>query len=351
MRSTPLRRAAWPLLLVLAVTLACAPATPPPPPVQGGLVAPGTPGPVGRPTSLKVAWFTVGGQSAPLWVAQDAGLFQKHGLDVELVFIEGGTTAVQAAMAGEVPIITTGSQAAVNARLEGADVVDIAQYVPSLPYVLVANPRIQTGEDLKGGKVATARRGAASDVAFQYAVRKLGADPNTDVTVLQIGAQESRFAALQAGSIDATVVDEAFGGEAARQGFPVIADVRDLQFPFVSVVTTGAYIRDNENAVRSFMRAFVEATHYFKTKPEESKQILRKWMKADSEQLIEDTWDSYAHRYLSTKPYPTLQGTQAMLEFAAQTSTKVLVANPLDYFNTKYVEELDKSGFVDRLGS
>jgi NitT/TauT family transport system substrate-binding protein len=350
MPHTALRRTLLPTLLVLVVALACAPASPAPPPAPGGVVSPGTPGAVTQPTNLKVVWFTVGGQSAPLWVAQDAGIFQKHGLNVELVFIEGGTTAVQATVANEVQLITTGSQAAVNARLEGADVVDLAQYVPSLPYVLVANPRIKGGEDLKGGSVATARRGAASDVAFQHAVRKLGLDPNNDVTVLQIGAQESRFAALQAGSIDATVVDEAFGGEATRQGFPVIADVRDLKFPFVSVVASGKFINENQETVRAFMRAFVEAIHYFKTKPEESKQILRKWMRTDSDQLVEDTWDSYAHRYLASKPYPTVEGAQAMLEFAAQTSTKVIVANPLDYINPKFVDELDKSGFIDRLG-
>ena len=345
----PALRAALPAVLTLLATLACAPETPAPKPSPGGNVLPGTPGVVGKASSIRVAWFTVGGQVAPIWVAQDAGLFKKHNLDVELVFMEGGTTAVQAAVAGEVPIFTTGSQAIVNARLEGADVVDLATYVPSLPYVLVANPRIQSGAELKGARIATARRGAASDVAFQYAVKKLGVDPNTDVTVLQIGDQESRFAALQAGSIDATVVDEAFGAEATRQGYPVLADVRDLQFPFVSVGTTDRFVRDQPDTVRNFMRAFVEAIHYFKTKPEESKQILRTWMKTDNEQLIDDTWDSYAHRYLSSKPYPTVQGAQSMLEFAAQTSTKVIVANPLEYINPKFVEEMDKSGFVDNL--
>jgi NitT/TauT family transport system substrate-binding protein len=349
-------RAVLPALLVLVATLACAPEAPAPTPGPARNVLPGTPGVVvgtpggvSKPSSVRVAWFTVGGQVAPLWVAQDAGLFTKHNLDVELVFLEGGTAAVQAAVAGEAPIFTSGSQAIVNARLEGAEVVDLAQYVPSLPYVLVANPRIQSGADLMGARTATAPRGTASDAAFRYAVRKLGVDPNNDVTELQLGDQESRFVALQAGSIDATVVDEAFGAEASRQGFPVLADVRDLQFPFVSVGTTDRYVRDQPETVRSFMRAFVEAIHYFKTQPEESKQILRKWMQTDNEQLIDATWDAYAHRYLSSKPYPTLQGTQAMLELAAQTSTKVIVANPLEYINPRFVEDLDKSGFVDNL--
>jgi NitT/TauT family transport system substrate-binding protein len=350
MARSPFASAPSLLLLGLALVLACSGPAPAPAPAVG-VVGPGTPGPVSTPTALKVAWFTVGGQAAPVWIAQDAGLFQQYGLAVELVFIEGGTPAVQAAVAGEVPIITTGSQAAVNARLEGAGVVDIAQYVPSLPYVLVAHPRIQSGADLRGGRVATARRGAASDVAFQHAVRKLGLDPHTDVTVLQIGAQESRFAALQAGSIDATVVDEAFGDEAARLGFPILADVRDLRFPFVSVVTTDAFIRERPDTVRAFLRAFVEAIHFFKTRPDETKAILRKWMKTESDDLIEATWEAYAHRYLVSKPYPTVEGVQAMLEFAAQSSPKVIIANPLEYIDRRFVEELDRSGFIDRLGS
>jgi NitT/TauT family transport system substrate-binding protein len=298
---------------------------------------------------MKVAWFTVGGQSAPLWVAQDAGLFHKHGLDVELVFIEGGTTVVQAAVAGEVPIITTGSQAVVNARLEGADILDLAHYVPILPYVLVANPRIHGGADLRGGTVATARRGAASDVAFQYSVRKLGLDPRTDVTVLQIGAQESRFGALQAGSIDATVVDEAFGEEAMRLGYPVLADVKDLRFPFVSVAASGNLVRQHPDDVRAFMRAFVEAIHYFKTERAESERILERWMKTDNAKLIADTWDVYAHRYLDTKPYPTVSGAEAMLEFAAQSNPRAAGADPTTFVYPQFVEELDRGGFIEGL--
>jgi ABC-type nitrate/sulfonate/bicarbonate transport system substrate-binding protein len=146
------------------------------------------------------------------------------------------------------------------------------------------------------------------------------------------------------------VVDEAAGAEAARQGFPIIADVRDVKFPYASIISSDRFVRDHPDAVRAFMRAFLEAIHYFKTKPEESKQVLRKWLKSDSDQLIEDTWDAYANRYLASKPYPTIEGAQAMLEFAAQTSPKVIVANPLEYINPRFVEELDKSSFVDRLG-
>jgi NitT/TauT family transport system substrate-binding protein len=362
MSALPSRRlvaAGLPLVLILGALLACAPATPTTAPAAsapavGPAAAAGSattaPSLSARPlVSLKVAWFTVGGQSAPLWVAQDAGLFRKHGLDVELVFIEGGTTAVQAAVAGEVPIITTGSQAVVNARLVGADILDLAHYVPTLPYVLVANPRIHGGPDLRGGTVATARRGAASDVAFQYAVRKLGLDPATDVTVLQIGAQESRFGALQAGSIDATVVDEAFGEEATRLGYPVLADVRDLRFPFVSVAASGDMVRQHPDDVRAFMRAFVEAIRYFKTERAESERILERWMKTDDAKLIDDTWDAYAHRYLEDKPYPTVRGAEAMLEFAAQHNPRAAGADPTTFIYPRFVEELDRGGFIDGL--
>jgi NitT/TauT family transport system substrate-binding protein len=343
-----LRAFLLPCGLALGLAIACAPPAPGAAPETRG---PAAEAPARPPlVPLKVAWFTVGGQAAPFWVAQDAGLFTKYGLDVELVFIEGGTTAVQAAVAGEVPIVGTGSQAVVNARLEGADILDLAHYVPTLPYVLVANPRIRTGADLRGGRVATARRGSASDVAFQYAMRKLGLDPNTDVTVLQIGAQESRFAALQAGSIDATVVDEAFGEEATRLGFPVLADLRDVVFPFVSVAASGAFVRSRPDDVRAFMRAFIEAIHYFKTHRAESQQILQRWMKTDNQKLIDDTWEAYAQRYLASKPYPTLAGAQAMLEFAAQTNPRAASADPADFIYPQFVEELDRSGFIDGLG-
>ncbi|HLI28919.1 MAG TPA: ABC transporter substrate-binding protein [Chloroflexota bacterium] len=302
------------------------------------------------PVHLKAAWFTVGGQSAPLWVAQDAGLFQKHGLDVELVFIEGATLAVQSAVSGEVPIITTGSPAIVNARLEGADLFDVAHYVPTLPYVLIANPRIRSGADLKGGRGATARRGGASDVAFHLALRKLGVNPDTDLTVIEIGAQQSRFAALQAGSVDATVVDDAFGEEAERLGFPILADVRDVQFPFVSVGVGGRYLREQPETVRAFMRAFVEAIHFFKTHRAESERILARWMKTDNQALVQDTWEAYATRYLASKPYPTVEGARAMLEFAAERNPRAATADPRDFIYPQILEDLEREGFFERLG-
>ncbi|MBX5493088.1 MAG: ABC transporter substrate-binding protein [Chloroflexi bacterium] len=347
------------LLLALAPLGACSSPAPPPagpgaaPASRGSSPAAGTasaPAAPPAPVRLKAAWFTVGGQSAPLWVAQDVGLFQKHGLEVELVFIEGATLAVQSAVSGEVPIITTGSPAIVNARLEGADLFDIAHYVPVLPYVLIANPRIRSGADLKGGRGATARRGGASDVAFHLTLRKLGVQPETDLTVIEIGAQQSRFAALQAGSVDATVVDEAFGEEAERLGFPVLADVRDVQFPFVSVGVGGRYLREQPETVRAFMRAFVEAIHFFKTNRAESERILATWMKTENQALVADTWEAYSSRYLASKPYPTVEGARAMLEFAAERNPRAAEADPRDFIYPQILEDLEREGFFERLG-
>jgi NitT/TauT family transport system substrate-binding protein len=363
-----------PVFLTLALLGGCAPAAPTSPGAAaqpGGGAATGAPAasaapvasgapasaplptsaptPTPRPVQLKAAWFTVGGQSAPMWVAQDAGLFAKHGLDVELVFIEGATLAVQSAVSGEVPIITTGSPAIVNARLEGADLFDIAHYVPTLPYVLIANPRIRTGADLKGGRGATARRGGASDVAFNFTLRKLGLDPANDLTTVEIGAQASRFAALQAGSIDVTVVDEAFGEEATRLGFPVLADVKDVQFPFVSVGVGGRYLREQPETVRAFMRAFIEAIHYFKTNRADAQRILKAWMQTDNDKLVSDTWEAYTDRYLSSKPYPTVEGARAMLDYAAARNSRAATADPTDMIHPQVLQELEREGFFDRL--
>ena len=118
------------------------------------------------------------------------------------------------------------------------------------------------------------------------------------------------------------MVDEAFGEEAIRLGYPVLADVRDLRFPFVSVAASGDMVRQHPDDVRAFMRAFVEAIHYFKTERAESERILERWMKTDNAKLIDDTWDVYAHRYLEAKPYPTIRGAEAMLEFAAQNNPR-----------------------------
>src|SRR5688572_25367802 len=130
-------------------------------------------------------------------VAEDSGIFNKNGLDTKLVFIEGGSRGAQALLAGEVPFVVADGSSAVTSRLAGADTVIILGLVNTFPYTLISVPEIKDVAQLRGKKVAISRFGSATDVATRVALRKVGLNADRDVTILQIGAQNARFAALK----------------------------------------------------------------------------------------------------------------------------------------------------------
>src|SRR3990170_6220399 len=146
---------------------------------------------------IKIAYASIGGNMAPIWVTHEAGYFRKEGLSTELIFMRGGTPVVQAMLAGEVQFGYPGGTVSISARLRGADTIIIAVPVNTLPYWFFTRPEIDSGAKLKGKKVATATFGGESHVVSQYVLGSLGLDPLKDVTYIQAGSVPARFAALK----------------------------------------------------------------------------------------------------------------------------------------------------------
>src|SRR5262249_3172256 len=109
-----------------------------------------------------VGWSAIAGSQAPVWITKEAGLFEKNGLDVTLIYIDGGSKATQALLSGDVPIAQIGGAAPVVARVRGADVTMIAGLTNVLAYSLVVVPEIKKPEDLKGKKLSVSRFGSNS---------------------------------------------------------------------------------------------------------------------------------------------------------------------------------------------
>src|SRR3989337_863422 len=172
---------------------------------------------------LRSAYGALGGTFLPLWVTHDAGLFKEHGLDVDLVFVTGGTMAVTAIASSRTPI--AGADASmVPIAGSGADIVFIADMV-DMPYFLVARPEIKTKEDLRGKRAGISRFGSSSDFVTRMALEGLGLAPDRDVAIVQIGAVPDRFAAMEANLVQATVLTPPTNLIAKKKGFPIIVNV------------------------------------------------------------------------------------------------------------------------------
>jgi NitT/TauT family transport system substrate-binding protein len=301
---------------------------------------------------IHTAYFSPApGASAVIWVAKEARLFEKHGLDVAPVLIPSSVRTLQAILAGESAIAESAGPAAASARLAGGDIVALAGSVNILTYYFVTVPSIKRAEDVKGKIGANQSPGTIADFALRVSLRKLGLDPAKDVSLRSIGVLYDRIAAMQKGIVQFTVLTEAEKPIVDKFGYSVLLDLIALKIPFPQrgIYTTGKYVKEQPDTVRRYMRAYVEAIHYFKTRKEETIQILRKYSRVEDRGVLEHT-QSWFTQNMPEYPYPPLEGYQTVLQEMASSNPKAAALNAKELVDARFVKELEDGGFVSALG-
>ena len=294
---------------------------------------------------------TTPGSSSVLWVAKDAKIFDKHGIDATVIFISGSVRGIQSILAGEIAIGEGGGPGLASARLAGGDVVAIAGNVNVLPYYLVSQPSIRKHEDLRGKIGGTHIAGTTAEFALKVGLKKLGMDPLKDVNLRVIGGAIERMVALQKGIVNFTVVTEAGKAMAERLGYPTVVDMVALKIPFPQngIYTSTKLTRENPDFVRRYLRAYVEAIHYYKANKEETIKIMRKYSRLDDRKILEEAWDWHA-KFMPDLPYAPVEGYQLVLQDIAERNPKAAQANVKDYIDSRFMKEIEDSGFVKNLG-
>ena len=305
----------------------------------------------GAADKLNTAYIsTTPGSSSVLWVAKDAKIFDKHGINTTIIFISGSIRGIQAILAGEIPIGEGGGPGLASARLAGGDVIAIAGNVNVLPYYLVAQPNIRKAEDLRGKIGGNHIAGTTAEFALKVGLKKIGIDPFKDVNLRVIGGSIERMAALQKRIVDFTVVTEAGKAMAEKLGYPTVVDMVALKIPFPQngIFTSTKLIRDNPDFVRRYMRAYVEAIHFFKTHKEDTIKIMRKYSRVEDRKFLDEAWDWHV-KFMPDAPYPPADGYQLVLQDMAEKNPKAGQANVKDYIDARFVKELEDSGFIKEL--
>ena len=303
---------------------------------------------VGAAERIYTAYFSPApGGSSVIWVAKEARLFDKHGLDVAPVLSPSSVRTLQAILAGESVIAESAGPAVVSARLAGGDIVAIAGSVNILTYYFVTLPAIKRSDDLKGKIGANQSPGTIADFALRVSLRKLGLDPAKDVSLRSIGVLYDRIAAMQKGIVQFTVVTEAEKPVVDKLGFPVLLDLISLKIPFPQrgIYTTGKFIKEQPETVRRYMRAYVEAIHYFKTRKEEAMQIMRKYSRVEDRRVLEHT-QSWFTENMPDYPYTPVEGYQVVTQEMASTQPKAAGLNVKELVDARFVKELEDAGFV-----
>lgn len=309
--------------------------------------------PVRAQEKLEKIYVGVAGLSGALahaFIPKDSGLYEKYGLDVELIFFQGGTQAIQTVLAGGVQLVVTAGPEIIAARVAGSDVTMIAGYMNTLPYSIVAAKGITKFEQLKGTKAAISRFGSTSDLAMRFALERNGLVPNKDVTILQLGDQTTRFAGLTGGSVQSTLISPPFDITAKKMGYNVLGDMADLNLPYQheTVATTDRFLKEHPETARKFLRAFIAGIHLWMTDDKRTKEILVKRLKIKDREILDETYVAYK-KLTEKKPYPTLKGIEFQIEDVAKKHAKAKGAKPEDFIDIALLKEIDQSGFIDKL--
>ena len=300
---------------------------------------------------INVAFSSISGNMAALWVTVDKGFFRKYGLDVQVILIESGTTTAQALVAGDISFATLAGPAVIQSNLRGADTVMIAGIVNTLTFQLFTDKSITRPDQFKNKSVGVTRYGSATDFAMRYALDKYGLDADKEVSILQLGNVPALLAAMEAGKIHGAMLSAPTSLRAKKLGYPMLADLQmlGLEYQHTSVATSRALLKAKPDLARDFMRAYIEGIHYAKTHRRETLEVLAKYLRTDDKEVLDDTYESIVQTLIPEKPYPTQKGVQIILrEFGVKDPT-ARSARPEQFIDASIVKELDGSGFIDRL--
>ncbi len=302
-------------------------------------------------TKLNISYTATSPYQAVLIITKDAGFFRKNNLDVSLIFTAGGSLGIQSMIGGDVAMTMGDGSASVSAALAGVDVVIIESFLNTFPYSLVSLPEIKKVNQLVGGKIAVSRFGSATDLGVRMALAKVGLNPNKDVTLLQIGAQTARFAALQSKSVQATIITPPFTLTARKMGFNTLLDMAQLNIPYqlTALLASRSYIRTHHDIVMAVVKSLVEGIHFYKTEKEPSIKIMGKYLNTTDREALEETSREIALKIVPEKPYPTLAGVQTILDELVKQYPKAKNMRPEELVDSSFVKTLDQQGFIDRL--
>jgi NitT/TauT family transport system substrate-binding protein len=303
-----------------------------------------------KPMRLNLAYSSISGSQAIVRVIKDGGIFQKNGIDVNMIFIEGGARTIQALIAGDVPIAVLSGEPSILARMRGADTTVLLGLINIMDFSIIALPEVKTPQDLKGKKIAVSRYGSSTDFVVRYALEKWGLTPERDVAILQIGSQPSRFLALKAGSVQATVVGPPTNIAARKAGFTELStpEQLDLIYPNTCVVTTASAIARNEELVRRVVKSFVEGIHFYKTQKELSLKSVGAFVGLSDRDATQELYEDYVQK-LPRVPYLPLEGIKNVLNEIAKRDPKAKGFKPETFVENRFLKELEASGVIQRL--
>jgi ABC-type nitrate/sulfonate/bicarbonate transport system substrate-binding protein len=300
---------------------------------------------------IRIGYSGLSPATGMLWVAHEGKLFEKNGLTPDVLFLRNNL-GQSALIAGEIEMCGYSASLLAPARVQGADPLMIVSFQRKLNYRLVVRPEIRTLEDLKGKVLGVTRYGTVNDWTMRLLLNKLGVNPERDVRLIQVGDSAPAVAtSLIAGkTFDGALLQPPFYNKAVESGMRVFANMEEMDIPFqqTGLNTTQSYIAKNPDIVRRVVKSVIEGVHLIHTNPGLAKRAISRYMQIKDEKALEDSYQQLKATS-EIKPYPSVEGFKTILDDLAKKLPAARTANPRDFMDARFIQELDKSGYIDGL--
>lgn len=301
-------------------------------------------------TSVKIGVSALAPGPNIAQLALDADLYEKYGLsDVEIIYFEGSGRALQAIVSGQVEATVDNTQGTLSSLLTDDPLIDVASFHNSFVDCIVSSPDVRSPEDLVEKRMAVSTLGGQSHAEVVVALTEFGLTTE-DVEIIQVGGQDSRVAALQAGSVEAIPVECALEDELTAEGFNVLLRLPEVetQMPNAPITWRKEFVEDNPNTVLAVSAACLEAMQLLFEDTDfaiESYADFAQVPLEDARRSIEPYLD-VAQRDLrwTHESYLTVQ------DFLVLTNPAVAAVDVREAYTFEFVERLEELGLYDELG-
>jgi NitT/TauT family transport system substrate-binding protein len=309
--------------------------------------------PVRAQDKIRMGLSSVSALHSAVWVAEQKGLFRKHGLDAEIIVTgQGAATGISALLANDIQVVASAGDALVASTLQGADTVMIAGVVNKGLQRIMARSEIKTPTELKGKRIGVTRIGAVSHSVLLMMLPRWKMSVN-DVQVMQLGSSPNMLAALDRGGIDAAVLTIPSMFVAEDRGYRVLADMgdTDIYYLHTMIATTRNYVKNSRDRISRFLKGYLEGLAFVKQNKKESIDIVRKKLQLGAEQTrnLERSIELLNAKYYESVPYPSLRGVETVLGFVEKDNPKAKGADPKSFVDDSLLREIEQSGFIKKL--
>jgi ABC-type nitrate/sulfonate/bicarbonate transport system substrate-binding protein len=303
------------------------------------------------PRKIRMAFTSLSSVMCPPWIAREAGIFNKHGLDVEVLATPTGVEGMNALIAGEVQFLQISGGTTASATLGGADVTVVGTTLDALVQSLMVRPEIDKAEQLKGKALGITRFGTSIDVGARLALRHFGLVPEKDVAIVQVGGMESMVTALQTNRIQAGILSYPAITQALKLGNKVLLDVASLGIPyaFTGMTTRGRLIREDADLVRRYMMAQTEAIARAKRDKSFALKVMGKYLRTTNPAALAESYEIDVQKYMLRVPLTTAEAMKSVLDDLAGRIPKARDAEPRRFFDDSFVRQMQSNGFIEAL--